>query len=52
MRESGLVEIQNHTYNLHSLDKGRKGAKKKNGESEEEYKKFRKEQDDKISIET
>ena len=40
MRESGLVEIQNHTYNLHSLDKGRKGAKKKNGESEEEYKKF------------
>lgn len=38
MTESGYVEIQNHTYDLHSLDKGRQGCKKKNGEGESEYK--------------
>lgn len=33
MQESGLVEIQNHSYNLHSNDKGRQGAKRKPGEN-------------------
>lgn len=37
MSESGLVEVQNHTYNLHKDDGGRKGVKKLWGESEEEY---------------
>lgn len=40
MSDSGLVEIQNHSYNLHTLDKGRKGAKKKSGETEAEYKRM------------
>ncbi len=35
---SGYVEIQNHTYNMHSLDKGRKGCKRKDSETPEEYK--------------
>ena len=35
------VEIQNHSYDLHQLDNcGRKGAKKRSGESEEEYRRF------------
>ncbi len=38
MMESGLVEMQNHSYNLHTTDKGRNGAKKKQGESLEKYK--------------
>lgn len=33
MRESGIVEIQNHSYDLHSNDKGRQGSKKKPGEN-------------------
>lgn len=33
MRESGLVEIQNHSYDLHTNDKGRKGVKRKPGEN-------------------
>lgn len=37
MRESGLWEIQNHTYDLHSLKRGRRGAAKAPGESPEEY---------------
>lgn len=37
MRESGLVEIQNHSYDMHTTDKGRNGTKKKKGESLEEY---------------
>ncbi|MDF2989434.1 MAG: polysaccharide deacetylase, partial [Eubacterium sp.] len=37
--ESGYFEIQNHTYNLHSIDK-RNGAKKKRGESNENYRKL------------
>ena len=35
---SNRVEIGNHSYDFHSLDKGRKGAQKKWGESDEEYK--------------
>lgn len=38
MTKSGTIEIQNHSYNLHSLDKGRNGSKKKKGESKEDYK--------------
>lgn len=37
MIKSGLVEFQNHSYNLHTTDKGRNGTKKKRGESNEEY---------------
>ena len=37
MSDSGLVEIQNHSDNLHTRDKGRKGARKKQGENELEY---------------
>lgn len=33
------VEIQNHTYNMHTTDKGRNGAKRKKGESYEAYEK-------------
>lgn len=39
MSNSPYVEIANHTYNLHSTDKGRKGCSKKAGESLEQYKK-------------
>ncbi len=37
MQDSGLVEIQNHTYDLHQNDRGRSGCKKRRGESEEQY---------------
>ncbi len=37
MLQSGLIEIQNHTYNLHSTRAGRVGCKQKRGESSEEY---------------
>ena len=37
MADSGLVELQNHSYHLHSKDQGRKGAKKKAVESVAEY---------------
>lgn len=40
MMESGVVEFQNHSYDLHSLDKGRRGAGKKKNEAEDEYKKM------------
>lgn len=40
MIESGTVELQNHSYNLHSTDKGRDGSKKKRGENDEEYREF------------
>lgn len=40
MADSGYVEIQNHTYNLHSLDKGRSGSKRNSNESEQEYEKM------------
>lgn len=39
MADSGLVEIQNHTYNLHKLTSNSRGVAAKNGESYEEYKK-------------
>ncbi len=39
MISSGLVEIQNHSYNLHSCS-GRLGAKKKSGESSSQYEKL------------
>jgi len=34
----GTIEFQNHSYDLHSITKGRNGAKKKFGESLESYK--------------
>ena len=37
MCESGLVEIQNHSYNSHTTDQGRNGTKKKKSESMEAY---------------
>lgn len=37
MIDSGLVEIQNHSYNLHTKDNGRVGAKKVWGESLDSY---------------
>ncbi len=37
MMDSGLVEVQNHSYNLHSNSQSRNGAKKNKGESLEEY---------------
>lgn len=37
MLESGLIEIQNHTYNLHSTRAGRVGCKQKKGESLTDY---------------
>ena len=38
MSDSGLFEIQSHTYNLHSTDNGRMGCKIKYGEDKEKYK--------------
>ncbi len=38
MMDTGLVEMQNHSYNLHTTDKGRNGTKKKKGESDAQYK--------------
>lgn len=37
MSDSGYVEIQNHSYDMHSL-KSRKGVSQKSGESDEAYK--------------
>lgn len=34
---SGLVEVQNHTYDLHSISGGRVGCAKKRSESAEQY---------------
>jgi peptidoglycan/xylan/chitin deacetylase (PgdA/CDA1 family) len=39
MAESGLVEIQNHTYNLHKVKNGRYGCGQKYNESIENYEK-------------
>ena len=36
LQQSGIVEIQNHTYNLHSLEK-RKGTKMQQGETFDHY---------------
>lgn len=38
MQDSGLVEIQNHTYNLHHIDNGRSGAKNNPDEDFNAYK--------------
>ncbi|MCD7777329.1 MAG: polysaccharide deacetylase family protein [Clostridiales bacterium] len=40
MSKSGFVEFQNHTYALHEIKNGRKGAAQKKGEGFEEYKKL------------
>ena len=40
MVESGLVEIQNHTFNMHKNIDGRKGASIKQGEDFETYRKI------------
>lgn len=37
INDSGYFEIQNHTYNLHSITKKRNGAKRNKGESLENY---------------
>ena len=37
LQDSGLVEIANHSYDLHELEGSRKGMKKKSGESSEDY---------------
>lgn len=39
MQDGGLVEVQNHSYNLHVNKDGRHGAKKKQGEADEPYRK-------------
>lgn len=39
MTDSGLVEIQNHTFDLHKIKNGVQGAAQIGGESAEEYKK-------------
>ena len=36
MADSGLIELQNHSYDLHSLEH-RKGSKKLSGESDYDY---------------
>lgn len=38
--DSGIIEFQNHTYNLHSESNGRMGCSKKKYESEETYAKL------------
>ncbi len=41
LSEEGTVEIQNHSYDLHKINNcGHKGAKKRSGESEKEYRAF------------
>lgn len=37
LARSGVIEIQNHTYNMHSVKGDRRGCQRKNGESEEDY---------------
>lgn len=37
MQASGLVEVQNHSYDMHTNNKGRDGAKMKSGESVQAY---------------
>ena len=37
MAQSGVWEIQNHSYDLHHIDGGQKGAAKRKGESDEGY---------------
>lgn len=37
MVDSGLVEFQNHTYNLHKIENGTQGGAQRAGESDEAY---------------
>lgn len=37
MSDSGIIEIQNHTYNMHSLNGQRQGSRRVSGESYEHY---------------
>lgn len=37
MLDSGLVEVQNHTYNLHEINGGRTGCMQKPGETQAQY---------------
>lgn len=39
LRQSGRIEIQNHSYGLHTDQNGRKGSMRKSGESLEAYRK-------------
>lgn len=48
---TGRIEFQNHTYNLHDNTHGRIGAKKKKGESDNEYKKILEEDINKLQNE-
>lgn len=38
LNDSGIVEIQNHSYDMHKMNEGRNGSKKNKGESKEHYK--------------
>lgn len=38
MAQSGLIEIQNHGYNIHHGEKGVRGAQRRRGESDAQYK--------------
>lgn len=49
MSKSGIFEFQNHTYYLHKIENGRKGAAKKKGESEEEYRSLLREDLEKLN---
>jgi len=40
MSESGLVDFQNHSYNLHTFNSERKGSAKKEKESPQEYRRM------------
>ena len=40
MSESGLCDIQNHSYNMHTIDKERKGSARVNGETEYNYRRI------------
>ncbi len=51
MQESGYVEIQNHSYNLHTDDRKRRGAMKNAGESLESYRKLLEDDLKKLQIE-
>lgn len=37
LRSTGIIEISNHTYAMHSIDGARKGCGQKDGESAEDY---------------
>ncbi len=40
MQKSGYVEFLNHSYDMHSLNNGRKGSERKYNESNEEYRRI------------